>query len=869
MGYDDIRLNHQDENIPVIEIPRPKQHAVMYLFFDTETTGLSRNSDHVVQVAWILADEHGRVESEECHVIRPQGFSIPWQAAEIHGITTAIAEKLGKPLHYVLKQLSADAEMASVIVAHNLSFDLNILQNDYDHIHLPFPFHGKTQVCTMRLSTTWCRLPKLNGGTGFKWPKLEELHYRLFGKAFDNAHDALSDTRACMRCYFDLVERGVIDPPPPRVKLGHKTQRSTTERRNNTYIPTRTNSWQVTVIQLDQLRNVQVDKLVTTIDCDDFSEDLIAAIADITGYEIRNIRISNAITHPNLSNYCEDFGDDLVDLIRRVAGAVVSESNMPPVTDKDVDGFGIDLVEVVARVTLREDAKQKGYYFGKDVENQLGFKARNDDPTVRITVASDHNCPEEIQLLLADDADENVRVALAKNTACTSEVFERLAHDACDGVTEGVEANPSCPESILVAIYHSSDEPGIGLAANPSCPPSLLAHICWTWPGTEYAIAARANPSYSRDEYITILREMSASSDFERGCVAELEDCPPDILEVLSRDECFAVQRYVAKNPSTPENVLVALSQRDIDADEDEDDDIVEDLDDDDPYLGSAHVREAALSNKYPPAEPEVLRLLAPQRGLTAIGHSQNPNTGDGVLQYPGNVKLWESPRQSRGFSPINKSNPLYQAISANTPEERFRELSLHSNTEVRRLAAANKNAPEDVIDKLAVDFDDLVRQDAAENEHASTATLITLANDPSPSVRAAVAAHIKCPKNLFQEFVKDKSAAVRVAAGENPNCSMPALVALAASPFHEYRLLVVQHPRCTVDLFQKLANDPEWVVRKAIVDNDKCPIDIRAPLYMNEKYVMAQTEENDAVDEDGDEGLVEGIVTIESRWGT
>jgi hypothetical protein len=46
--------------------------------------------------------------------------------------------------------------------------------------------------------------------------------------------------------------------------------------------------------------------------------------------------------------------------------------------------------------------------------------------------------------------------------------------------------------------------------------------------------------------------------------------------------------------------------------------------------------------------------LLAPQRGLTAIGHSQNPNTGDGVLQYPGNVKLWESPRQSRGFSPIN-----------------------------------------------------------------------------------------------------------------------------------------------------------------------------------------------------------------------
>jgi hypothetical protein len=31
--------------------------------------------------------------------------------------------------------------------------------------------------------------------------------------------------------------------------------------------------------------------------------------------------------------------------------------------------------------------------------------------------------------------------------------------------------------------------------------------------------------------------------------------------------------------------------------------------------------------NKYPPAQPGVLRLLPPQRGLIAIGESQNPRT--------------------------------------------------------------------------------------------------------------------------------------------------------------------------------------------------------------------------------------------------
>jgi len=34
-------------------------------------------------------------------------------------------------------------------------------------------------------------------------------------------------------------------------------------------------------------------------------------------------------------------------------------------------------------------------------------------------------------------------------------------------------------------------------------------------------------------------------------------------------------------------------------------------------------IRPLASGNKYPPAEPEVLRLLAPQRGLIATGESQ------------------------------------------------------------------------------------------------------------------------------------------------------------------------------------------------------------------------------------------------------
>ena len=186
----------------------------MLLFVDAETTGLSRYQDHVVQVAWILADADGNIHSEQCHVIRPSGYSIPRSAAQIHGITTAVAEKIGKPLVSVLDLLTADAKKATILVAHNLQFDLGILEHDYKIASRLFPFHGMTQVCTMKLSTTWCRLPKLNNTSGFKYPQLQELHYRLFGEAFDGAHDALADTQACMRCYFELVDLGVIAEPP-------------------------------------------------------------------------------------------------------------------------------------------------------------------------------------------------------------------------------------------------------------------------------------------------------------------------------------------------------------------------------------------------------------------------------------------------------------------------------------------------------------------------------------------------------------------------------------------------------------------------------------------------------------------------------
>ncbi len=196
----------------------------LILFFDTETTGVKQNSDRIVQIAWILADHDGNIEEKSEHIIKPEGYSIPQQATNIHGISTAFAIDKGRYVKDVLEEFSDAVDQANIIVAHNLAFDFNIVRTAYKYAEMEFPLDGKIQIDTMRASTQWCRLPKTNGRSGFKYPSLQELHYRLFGKSFDAAHSALADTKACMRCYYELAELEVITPPKPIDKLTENTR---------------------------------------------------------------------------------------------------------------------------------------------------------------------------------------------------------------------------------------------------------------------------------------------------------------------------------------------------------------------------------------------------------------------------------------------------------------------------------------------------------------------------------------------------------------------------------------------------------------------------------------------------------------------
>jgi DNA polymerase III epsilon subunit-like protein len=188
-----------------------------YLFFDTETTGLPRNWNapmeevdnwpRLVQLAWIMFGEDGMRMGEGNDIIRPDGFSIPPDASRVHGITTERAMKEGIPVRQALQMFRDKIGKSSCIVAHNIDFDEKIIGAEFIRAEIPHEFPKKKKICTMKSSVNFCAIPSARG---YKWPQLSELHAKLFGEAFKDAHDASADISATAKCFWELKKRGVL-----------------------------------------------------------------------------------------------------------------------------------------------------------------------------------------------------------------------------------------------------------------------------------------------------------------------------------------------------------------------------------------------------------------------------------------------------------------------------------------------------------------------------------------------------------------------------------------------------------------------------------------------------------------------------------
>ncbi len=200
----------------------------LYLFFDTETTGIpvdynapsSRidNWPRLVQLSWLLVSESGKTYSTGDYIIKPNGFSIPYDSTQLHGISNTIADEKGVDISIAINEFLEDVSKSVLLVGHNINFDKKIIGAELIRMGRTDSIAVKDSFCTMINTVDFCQIPDKHG-FGYKFPKLQELYHKLFGKSFSNAHNSLDDVKATKDCFFELLKRNIIKTPKANLQL--------------------------------------------------------------------------------------------------------------------------------------------------------------------------------------------------------------------------------------------------------------------------------------------------------------------------------------------------------------------------------------------------------------------------------------------------------------------------------------------------------------------------------------------------------------------------------------------------------------------------------------------------------------------------
>ncbi len=206
----------------------------MYIIFDTETTGLPKrynapisdvdNWPRAVQIAWQVHDKWGEIIEHQDFLIQPDGFDIPYDSEKIHGISTTLAKKEGKPLNEVLDAFNQALEKVNFLVGQNVDFDINIMGAEFyrSEVETPLTEIPVLDTCTEKTAKL-CQIPGGRGG-GFKLPTLTELHEFLFNEPFKEAHNATADVEATSRCFLELIRKAHYSEEKLKAESGYITE---------------------------------------------------------------------------------------------------------------------------------------------------------------------------------------------------------------------------------------------------------------------------------------------------------------------------------------------------------------------------------------------------------------------------------------------------------------------------------------------------------------------------------------------------------------------------------------------------------------------------------------------------------------------
>jgi DNA polymerase III epsilon subunit-like protein len=185
------------------------------IILDTETTGFPDRisfdtyyhpsmtkhyeTSRLIELGYIICSDDGTIIKTVNNLVKPNNFKI--NNSFVHGITDEIATRDGFDVSQVINLLKEDLfhYNISTIIAHNLSFDINILLSECYRIgsdEIIYKLENMMHEDTMVIGKEFMKTKKS--------PRLIELYEFLFKEPVKQDHRALADADICMKCYYKM-----------------------------------------------------------------------------------------------------------------------------------------------------------------------------------------------------------------------------------------------------------------------------------------------------------------------------------------------------------------------------------------------------------------------------------------------------------------------------------------------------------------------------------------------------------------------------------------------------------------------------------------------------------------------------------------
>jgi DNA polymerase III epsilon subunit-like protein len=200
------------------------------MLFDFESTGLfldprqygevpadDPRQPYIVSVYAAIIEKEGHPIRVVDRIVKPEGWTIPFDAARIHGITTEIAMEKGVPIADILDEFMALWDSVDIIASFNIWFDSKLARGALRRAGREDRFGEKAEYCVMLGSRGPCKLAPTDrmmaaGYYDNKPPKLAQACEILLGRKHEKAHTAAGDVLTTIDLYRWLANRGLVKP---------------------------------------------------------------------------------------------------------------------------------------------------------------------------------------------------------------------------------------------------------------------------------------------------------------------------------------------------------------------------------------------------------------------------------------------------------------------------------------------------------------------------------------------------------------------------------------------------------------------------------------------------------------------------------